>query len=153
MIVVSDTSVVTSLIQVDRLTLLQELYGTILIPAAVSRELSQTHTALPAFLEIRVAQDRQKVMRLTAELDLGEAEAIVLAKECNADLLLIDEKLGRAAALREGLRITGLIGVAVEARRVGRLKSVRAFVNQLELEAGFRVSPAVKEEACRLAGE
>jgi uncharacterized protein len=99
------------------------------------------------------ARDRQKVLRLAAELDLGEAEAIVLAKEVPADLLLIDEKLGRTVAIREGLRISGLMGLAVEGKRRGVVTSVRGLVHQLEVEAGFRVSAAVRQEAFRLAGE
>jgi hypothetical protein len=153
MIVVSDTSVITSLIQIGRAGLLKELYQTVLIPSAVHAELLQTHTQPPAFLEIKQAVNRAMVARLEAELDLGEAEAIVLAKESNADLLLIDEKLGRQVALREGLRITGLLGLIIEAKQQRIIPSVRELVAQLELEAGFRLSDAVKIEAFRLAGE
>jgi hypothetical protein len=95
MIVISDTSVITSLIQVGHISLLQELHGKVLIPEAVQAELLRTHATIPAFVDVRPARDRQKVLRLAAELDLGEAEAIVLAKKTRADLLLIDEKLGR----------------------------------------------------------
>jgi hypothetical protein len=87
------------------------------------------------------------------ELDLGEAEAIILAKETHADLLLIDEKLRRQAALREGVRITGLMGVLVEAKRQSRIESLRQVVQELESQAGFRVSDPVKSEAFRQAGE
>ena len=153
MIVVSDTSVITSLIQIGRATMLQELHGTVLIPDAVHRELQRTHTVIPSFLEARAAVDRAMVARLEAELDLGEAEAIVLAKETKADLLLMDEKLGRRVALREGLRITGLMGLTVEAKRRGFIDSVRTMTAQLESEAGFRVSDDVKQEAFRQAGE
>jgi len=153
MIVVSDTSVITSLIQVGHAELLQELHGRVLIPRAVHLELLRTHAIFPAFIEVRVVVDRTRVADLEAELDLGEAEAIVLAKEVNADLLLIDEKLGRQVALREGLRIAGLMGLTVEAKQRGLIGSVRELVRQLETEAGFRVSNAVKAEAFRLAGE
>ena len=77
----------------------------------------------------------------------------MLAKEANADLLLIDEKLGRQVALREGVRIAGLVGLAVEAKHRGLIDSVRELLRRLESEAGFRVSNAVKTEAFRLAGE
>lgn len=153
MIVVSDTSVITSLIQIGRAALLKELHETVLIPEAVQRELMRTHVVIPTFLETRAAQDRGMVARLETELDLGEAEAIVLAKEAQADLLLIDEKLGRRLALREGLRITGLMGLAVEAKRPGLVDSVRAMTAQLEFEAGFRVSDEVKEAVFSRAGE
>ncbi|HEX5219762.1 MAG TPA: DUF3368 domain-containing protein [Verrucomicrobiae bacterium] len=153
MIVVSDTSAITSLIQIGRATLLQQLYGQVLIPSAVHVELLRTHPQIPAFLEVKSAANRALVKQLTAELDPGEAEAIVLAKETNADLLLIDEKLGRQIALREGLHITGLIGLAVDAKHRKIISSVRELVARLETEAGFRVSENVKAEAFRLAGE
>ena len=153
MIVVSDTSVVTSLIQIGQMTVLQELYGAVLIPQAVHRELVRSHSSLPAFLETREVLNREMVNRLAADLDLGEAEAIVLAKETRADLLLMDEKLGRQAAVREGVAITGLMGVLVEAKHQGLVGSVREFVARLEDEAGFRVSDAVKREIFLAAGE
>ena len=153
MIVVSDTSVLTSLIHVGQLGLLRELYGSVLIPSAVQRELLRSHRMLPSFLEVCEVLNHEMVVRLKADLDLGEAEAIVLAKETRADLLLIDEKLGRQAAMREGLRITGLIGVLVEAKRQRKIDSVRALVGLLEDRAGFRVSEAVKVEAFLAAGE
>jgi uncharacterized protein len=77
----------------------------------------------------------------------------VLAKESGADLLLIDEKLGREIARREGLRITGVLGILVEAKRAGFISSVRKLVHELESHAGFRVSDSVKQEAFLLAGE
>lgn len=153
MIVVSDTSVVTSLIHVGRAALLQQLYGQVLIPFAIQAELSRTHPQIPSFLEVKSASNRAWVKQLEAELDLGEAEAIVLAKETNADLLLIDEKLGRQIALREGLKITDLIGLAIDAKHQKMIVSVRELVAQLEMEAGFRISESVKAEAFRLADE
>ncbi len=79
MIVVSDTSALTALIQVGRQALLQDLYEIVLIPEAVRRELARSHPILPGFLEVRTVADEVKVKRLKANLDLGEAEAIVLA--------------------------------------------------------------------------
>jgi uncharacterized protein len=153
MIVVSDTSVITSLIHIGNVRLLQELHGTVLIPRAVHLELLRSHKNLPAFLETRDAENREMVARLTAELDTGEAEAIVLCKELRADLLLIDEKLGRQVALREGIRIAGLIAIIVEAKHRGLIDSARKVVEQLEKDAGFRVSDLVKSEAFEKAGE
>lgn len=153
MIVVSDTSSLTSLIQIGRLALLLDLYKKVLIPQAVHQELLRAHANLPKFIEVREVVDRNAVARLEVNLDLGEAEAIVLAKESKADLLLIDEKLGRQAAMREGVRITGLMGVLVEAKRQRRIDSLKEVVQDLETTSGFRVSDAVKSAALREAGE
>lgn len=153
MIVVSDTSVITSLIHIGCEHLLQEIHGKVLIPPAVQRELLRTHFSLPDFLEVRPARNLDMVARLEIELDLGEAEAIVLAKESQADLLLIDEKLGRQIAVREGLRISGLLGLCVDAKRTGKISSLRELVQKLEIEAGFHVSRSVKEQAFLLANE
>jgi uncharacterized protein len=147
------TSAVSSLIHIGSGNLLQKLHRAVLIPQAVHRELLRSHVNVPSFLEVRSVADRGMVARLETELDLGEAEAIVLAKEAKADLLLIDEKLGRQVALREGVRIVGLMAPAVEAKRRGLIDSVRELVRRLEDEAGFRVSNAVKAEAFRLANE
>ena len=153
MIVVSDTSPITSLLQIQRLSLLETLFGRVLIPNAVHVELQKLHSSLPKFIEVCVATNREFVRRLEVGLDPGEAEAIVLAKERSADVLLIDEQLGRAVARGEGLRITGLVGVLIEAKHRNLISSVKSVIAELEVEAGFRVSKAVKADALRLANE
>jgi len=153
MIVVSDTSAITSLIQVGRIEVLAQLYGDIYIPQAVRIELFQTHPSLPAFIHTRGAASESDVRRLCAELDLGEAEAIILAKEMAADYLLIDESVGRQIAIREGVKVIGLLGVLLEGKERGHILSVREVTTDLETIAGFRVSEAVKHIIFRGAGE
>jgi hypothetical protein len=153
MIVVSDTSAITSLIQVGRIELLAHLYREIFIPQAVRTELLQTHPDLPDFIRSRPATNESEVQRLCAELDLGEAEAIILAKETSADYLLIDESLGRQVAIREGVRVIGLLGVLLEGKARGYISSVRDLTAELETIAGFRIADAVKQIIFREAGE
>jgi len=153
MIVVSDTSAITALLQVGRAALLKELYGEILIPEAVREELAQTHTSLPPFLRCERALNANEVRRLGAEFDQGEAEAIVLAKERHADLLLMDELQGRRVALREGVPFIGLLGVLVQAKQNGCISSVRQLIEELETVADFRLSDEIKLVAIRKAGE
>src|SRR5437899_556948 len=145
MIVVSDTTAITSLLQVGQCELLANLYRDVLIPQAVRDELLLAHPVLPGFLHVESARSRTEVQRLQAELDLGEAEAIVLAKEKAADVLLIDETEGRRVALREGVSIIGLLGVLVQAKRMGFISSVRELTTKLEEVADFRVADEVKE--------
>lgn len=153
MIVVSDTSAITSLIQVGRVELLAHLYGEIFIPEAVQMELLRTHLTLPKFIRSRGPANQSEVRRLSTELDLGEAEAIILAKEIGADYLLIDESDGRRVAIREGVRVVGLLGALLEAKERGYLGSVRELTGELEAIAGFRVAEAVKRIVFREAGE
>ncbi len=153
MIVVSDTSAITSLLQVGRAGLLATLYGEVLIPETVQSELRCAHSVLPGFLRVQSVRDLAEVQRLCAELDRGESEAIVLAKEQAADLLLMDDAEGRRVASREGLRFIGLLGVLVQAKRMGLLQSVRELTAELENTAGFRVGEQVKQVVFRDAGE
>lgn len=153
MIVVSDTTAISALIQVGQIELLQQLYGEIFIPEAVRDELVRSHSNLPPFLQIGRVANQADVRRLERELDVGEAEAIVLAKELRADLLLVDEKVGRSVAQREGIPIIGVMGVLVVGKHRGLIPSVRQIVLALESKAGFRVSPRVKQLVFAQAGE
>jgi uncharacterized protein len=153
MIVVSDTTAITSLLQINQCDLLARLYGEVVIPAAVRDELLAAHPNLPELLRVRAIRHHAEVQRLSADIDLGEAEAIILAKELAADLLLVDETEGRRVALREGVNIIGLLGVLVQAKRKRLLTSVRDTTAKLESVAEFRVADDVKEIIFRAAGE
>jgi len=99
----------------------------VLIPSAVCAELTVYKHDLPSMIDLASApwltvvpaQDRNHVQELSEDLDPGEAEAIVLAIELRADLLLVDERRGRRAASAAGLAITGLLGVIATGKRVG----------------------------------
>lgn len=158
MIVVSDTSPITNLIEIDRLYLLRELFSEVLIPRFVFREATFVDRHRSAVLNcewIRVVElkNRDLFDDLSVDLDPGEAEAIALAVELSADLILIDESDGRIEAKEHGLVITGLLGVLVRAKKQGLIDSVRPEIARLVLEADFWVSPALVEEAASLAGE
>jgi uncharacterized protein len=153
MIVVSDTSALTSLLQVNQADILARLYKVVLIPPAVHAELQVAHPTIPEFIQVTPVQNRSDVIKLLSDLHAGEAEAIILAKERAADLLLIDETAGRRIAAREGLRAIGLLGVLVQAKRAGILYSVRELTAELERVAGFRIAAEVKELIFARAGE
>lgn len=98
-----------------------------LIPSAVYKELTAANNdlppaidlALPPWLTVADPKDRSRVQELREHLDSGEAEAIALAIERRADLLLMDERRGRCIATAAGLTVTGLLGVIVRAKRSG----------------------------------
>jgi uncharacterized protein len=93
LIVVSDTSPILNLSAVGQLSLLRQLYSEIIVPPAVQSELLRSGVQLEySWVSTVAACDRDAVAVLRAELDPGEAEAIVVASEIHAGLLLVDEK-------------------------------------------------------------
>lgn len=163
MIVVSDTSPLSSLAIVGQLSLLQQLYGKVIIPTAVASELANTEpedsrvTAVlsSTWIETQSVTNRTLVEMLQNEgkLDLGESEAIALSVELNVDELLIDERLGRREAKRLGLPIIGVLGVLVVAKGRGLISAVKPIMDDLILQAGFRVSNRLYAEVLQAASE
>lgn len=153
MIVVSDTSVVSNLLRLGAEGLLFDLFQQVVIPPAVETELRRFHTSLPARLAVRTPSRQSEVQRLLKELDAGEAEAIVLARELHADWLLLDEKVGRQVARREGVSALGLGGVLLQAKRRRLIADVRSYLRRLEQETGFFLGDDVKKELLKRAGE
>lgn len=122
MIIVSNTSPINYLILIGHINLLPELFGQIIIPLAVHSELSNASAppsvqawiaTPPTWLKIQVvSQPSDEIVEL---LDPGELEAILLAQELNADLLLLDEMKARRTAKERGFIITGILGILDQA--------------------------------------
>ena len=153
MIVVSDTSPLTALLSVGEEEILPRLFGQVVVPNAVRDELMRAHAALPDWLLVREVEDSAAALRLSSLLDGGEAEAIELAIELQADLLLIDERKGRRLAAAEGVPVIGLLGVVVLAKRNGLIPSARALVFELQDRAGFYLSGGLVDRALASVGE
>ena len=153
MIVVSDTSASTSLIQIGKERLLSELFSRVVIPIAVQRELLQYHKELPAFLEVAEVLRYDRVQELSLQIDQGEAEAVTLAEENLPDFVLIDDHAAREIAINMGLPVIGLIGVIIEAKRRHLISAVKPIIEELQAAAGFRISPKLKELTLRAAEE
>jgi predicted nucleic acid-binding protein len=86
-------------------------------------------------------------------IDLGEAEAIILALELNANLLLMDERRGRTLATHYGLNVTGLLGVLLQAKQNGFIPTVKPLIDRLMGELDFRVSSQLYATILQAAGE
>lgn len=91
-------------------------------------------------------KDQDRVQELREDLDPGESEAIVLAMECHADLLLVDERRGRRIAVRLGLKVTGLLGVLAEAKKAGLIERVKPVLDELIQKARFWIASDLYEE-------
>jgi len=152
-IVVSDTSPITNLVDIGRLCLLRTLFGAVLIPREVARELANGGVAVPQWIEVRDVENRARVVDLESRLDLGEAEALALAIEIKASLVLVDERRGRAVARELGVRVIGVLGVLLRAKSEGCIDAVAPLLDELIRTGGFYVSRALRVQILALAGE
>jgi uncharacterized protein len=162
-IIISDTSAITNLAAIQHLDLLSQLYDRVTIPEAVYLELAEIEPPVPGTLEVQTVswiKVRQVLnsevverLRVEAKLDPGESEAIALALELDADLLLIDERRGRAEANRLGVRITGLLGILVEAKQRKLIVAVKPLMDALIATSEFRVSSALYNQILGMVDE
>jgi predicted nucleic acid-binding protein len=115
----------------------------------VYRELTISKMDLPPAIDlatmpwliVATAKDQDRVQQLREELDPGEAEAIVLAIERRADLLLVDERRGRRTATAAGLTVTGLLGVVARAKQAGLIDLAKPVLDELIQVARFWIGP------------
>ena len=160
MVVVSDSSLISGLLILDKLELLEKLYGKVYIPQSVTLELLKIQSKKDEIYEFLnyhwvkavTITDLESYQRFRISLDEGESEAITLALELNADLLLIDELKGRQEAIKSGLNIVGLLGVLVEAKMKQLIPSVKAFLDTL-IQNNFWIKPELYKAVLQSVGE
>jgi predicted nucleic acid-binding protein len=151
-LVVADTGPLNYLILIDAIEVLPKLFEQILVPAAVFDELAHPDAPEPVrafasrrapWLDLRSNPDRSDLERVDAALDDGERAAIALALSVSADLILMDDRAGAAVAYRNGLTVTGTLGLLDLAARRGLIELADAFTR---LKAtNFRYPPEVMD--------
>jgi len=87
------------------------------------------------------------------ELDEGESEAIALADELKADVILLDEKDARRIAKQLGLKVLGTVGILIWGKRVGKINNLRQVLDILQNQAMFRISHTLYQQALKSVGE
>jgi predicted nucleic acid-binding protein len=139
--VVADASCLIVLKNIDEFSLLEKIFGELLITPEVESEFG---LELPNWIKVESARDfeRQKVLRLV--LDSGEASSIALCLEQENSLLIIDERKGRGIAKELNLRIIGTIGILIEAKKLGLIDSPENILDKLQ-NAGFRISKQLSD--------
>ena len=156
--VVSNTTPILSFIKLNRLDILKSLYKEIYIPKAVYKEIEEGKNKYYAdisnesWIKVFKVKNKNLLEQLQKELDKGEAEAIALSLEISADLLLIDEKLGRKIAEEKGIKITGTIGALIKAKRKGFIKEVKPLIYEL-IEKGNYYKESFVRIVLKHAGE
>jgi predicted nucleic acid-binding protein len=149
MIVIADTTPLNHLILIEQINLLEALYGRVIVPQAVLSELQAKATPpkvkawisnRPAWLEVNQASF--PIDPGLARLDPGEHDAIVLAQELGADLLLMDDLGGRQEAARRNLKVAGTLTVLYLGARRGLVQDFPATIDHLR-RTGFRASSEI----------
>jgi predicted nucleic acid-binding protein len=158
MIVVSDTSPLTNLIQIDQLVILHKLFNEVIITPGVYKELCEIPTqkqivSVHPWIIVQQVTNKDVIEKLENKLDKGEAEAIALALDIHADYLLIDEVKGRNIAEGLGLKIVGLLGILIKAKEEQIIPLVKPLLNQLINNAGFRIHASLYQKIIELANE
>lgn len=161
MIVVSNTSPITSLSAIGYLNLLHEIYGTIIIPFAVYKEMTSLGYIVPGTIEVqtlswiekRTVQESLILKNLQQELHQGESETIALAISLNADRVIIDENPARKKAVSFGLNVIGVLGILLIAKQRDLITKIQPLMDNLMINAGFRINRKLYIDILKLARE
>jgi predicted nucleic acid-binding protein len=163
MLVVSNTSPISNLASIGRLDLLKSQFPVLWIPAGVAAELAShpDPTAAAAiqsgirghWIRTATVKDSRLLHILLLDLHRGEAEAIALASDMSADMVLIDEQEGREIAAEAGLSVTGVLGVLLRAKQTGEIAAVKPEIQSLRDRARFFISPALEARVLASAAE
>jgi len=160
-IVVSDTTAITYLAKINALNLLKSLFQIIYIPEAVYEELTRQGDHIPGSKEVKllpwikvkqVKSYDEYAKKFKKKLHPGETQAIGLALHVNADLLIIDELDGRWEAKRQGINITGMLGIFKLAKEKKLITAVRPYLDKLRC-TNFKLNPQLYRVVLEDVGE
>jgi predicted nucleic acid-binding protein len=150
MIVVADTSPINYLLLIDQIDLFPRLFQQVIIPDVVRDEMLDSSAPIvlqqwianpPSWLVVQAVSMIDKTLD---SLDPGEQAAITLAQTLPADLLIIDERLGRRTASDRGIPIIGTIGILDAAARQGFVELPDA-ISRLQ-QTNFRISRRIIQQ-------
>jgi len=158
LLVVSNSSIIIALARICHLDLMGKLFKKVIVPEAVWKEVTvegkpdREKILRAGFIHVEKMGNKRLVAFLEEFVDRGEAEAIVLALELNADLLLIDDRDARNLAKKLGLQVMGTLGVLALAKYIGLIQEVKPIIDEL-IETGFWISRRILEVFLRELGE
>jgi predicted nucleic acid-binding protein len=155
--VVSNATPIISLATIEQMSLLSQLFGQIHIPRAVYQEVKSKkapgYDEIDApYIHVNDIQGTLYIGLLRHDLDRGEAEAIVLAKELNAETLIIDERTGYLIAKEQGLHVIGTLTVLLMAKEQGVIPVVKPLLDKM-MRRGRWYSQFVYTDFLRKIGE
>lgn len=157
--VISGTSCIGYLIIIDKLIILKENFSKIITPETVHKEVLQLSSKYnlnkylnSPWISSLPITNSSLYRELLNQLDEGEAEAIVLSQELNADLLLIDERRGTIMARSLGIKSIGLLGVLLLSKGRQLIPSVKPLLDEMT-NTTFRIDKSLYTSVLKQANE
>lgn len=157
--VISNTTPIITLLGVKQFDLLESIYQEIIIPKAVFEEMEAgkekpyyTNLDKIDWIKIEEVQNKALVKHLSTFLDKGESEAIILAEEKQADLLLLDERQASNYAMLKNLKYTGSFGVLLNAKDLGLIENIKPLLLKAQ-DNGIRMSEKLMKQVLTEANE
>lgn len=155
--VVSNTTPIISLASIDKLNVLKELFGEIIIPHSVYDEIKAKESygykeVDSNYIKVRAIKGTKYRDLLLNQLDWGEAETIILAIEINADYVIIDDNIGYKIAKNSGLNVIRTLSVLLKAKDKGIVKEIKPLLDEMILK-GRWYSKKVYESFLKKIGE
>lgn len=159
--IVSNSTPLIGLASIGRFKLLNDFFGEIIIAEAVYDETvihgrekggAKKEVASAKWVQVQKVKDRLAVEVMLEEMDLGEAETIVLAREISANYVLMDERKGRRMLERLSIPKIGTIGILLRAKQEGVIEALRPELEKLR-QYGFSLDPFLFDEVVKQAGE
>jgi len=147
---ISNTSCLIILDNIERLDILQKLYQGIHLTEEVAQEFGKP---LAGWMTVNVVQDKNYLHLLNASVDLGQASTIALAIQMPGDpVMILDDLKARKLAKQLELKYTGLLGILLKAKQQNVIESVSDILAQFR-QVNFRFSEKLEAEVLKLAGE
>ncbi|TET11491.1 DUF3368 domain-containing protein [Candidatus Aerophobetes bacterium] len=149
--VISDSSSLIALSEIGKLNLLKKIFGEVIIPNAVEKEVYREKSP-PKWIKVSSVTQRLASHILESSLGAGESEAICLSEEVNVDILILDDLNARRVAEKLEINITGTLGILLLAKEKKLIESIEPLMEEL-MKGGFRISDELYEDVLDLAGE
>lgn len=148
-LVISDTSCLIILSNINELELLKKLYGEIITTSEVKSEFGGQ---LPSWIVIKSPMDNSILKHIAEQLDMGEASAITLALETPDCIIILDDLKARKVAESYNLKITGTLGILIHAKKKGIISTIKPYIEKIK-KSGFRLNGQLEQAVLAEAKE
>jgi predicted nucleic acid-binding protein len=159
--IVSNTTPISNFLHLGQMEILKTIFKELHVPMAVHSEIkayfsgdNQWQKCLDEdFIIITELQTSPKIQELLIHLHIGEAEALCLCIENNAQLCLLDDKDARIIARLNNIPVSGTLGVLIKAKKMGVIESVKELMDRLRTDHHYWVNDAMYNKVLSLSNE